>query len=245
MSENAFDSASQRKQIAVATGGCIELETEWKAFCVHGHRQADSGNPGGVRRMRISRQKDVRHVLARNTEVPLIFDPRRRTGASNRSGIWDRAGVVFSIAQLPFFYQTRWSGAMIGGLVILLAVGVYRVRMHQISRAMSVCFDERLAERTRVARDLHDTLLQTVQGSKMVADTARDRPDDAPALARALQQVSTWLGQAGEEGRAAVDASLTVAGDEQPAFPSSVIEARGTPDVGRRESAPVQSVCVA
>ena len=55
-----------------------------------------------------------------------------------------------------------------------------------------------------VARDLHDTLLQTVQGSKMVADSALDRPDDAPALARALQQVSAWLAQAGLEGRAAV-----------------------------------------
>jgi hypothetical protein len=81
VSENAFDSASQREQIAVVTGGRIELETEWKPFCVHGHRQADSGNPGGVRRMRISRQKDVRHVLAGNMELPLIFDPRRRTGS--------------------------------------------------------------------------------------------------------------------------------------------------------------------
>lgn len=71
MSENAFDSASQREQIAVVTGGCIELETEWKPFCVHGHRQADSGNPGGVRRMRLSRQKDVRHILARNLRCPL------------------------------------------------------------------------------------------------------------------------------------------------------------------------------
>jgi signal transduction histidine kinase len=37
---------------------------------------------------------------------------------------------------------------------------------------MSTSFDERLAERTRLARELHDTLLQTIQGSKMVADDA-------------------------------------------------------------------------
>ena len=60
-----------------------------------------------------------------------------------------------------------------------------------------------------MARDLHDTLLQTVQGSKMVADTALDRPGDATALARALKQVSAWLGQAGEEGRATVNALRT------------------------------------
>jgi signal transduction histidine kinase/ligand-binding sensor domain-containing protein len=129
--------------------------------------------------------------------------------ASNRSGIWDREGVAFSVTQRPFFFQTRWFAAMIAGLVVLLAVGAYRVRVRQISRAMSVRFDERLAERTRMARDLHDTLLQTVQGTKMVADNALDRPDDAPALHHALQQVSAWLGQASEEGRATVNALRT------------------------------------
>jgi signal transduction histidine kinase len=60
-----------------------------------------------------------------------------------------------------------------------------------------------------MARDLHDTLLQTLQGTKMVADTALDRPGDAPALVRALKQVSAWIGQASEEGRSAVNALRT------------------------------------
>jgi hypothetical protein len=60
-----------------------------------------------------------------------------------------------------------------------------------------------------MARDLHDTLLQTLQGTKMVADTALDRPGDAPALVRALKQVSASIGQASEEGRSAVNASCT------------------------------------
>jgi CelD/BcsL family acetyltransferase involved in cellulose biosynthesis len=47
-SHDAFDSPSQREQIAVATDGRIEFETEWKSLCVHGHRQADSGNTGRV-----------------------------------------------------------------------------------------------------------------------------------------------------------------------------------------------------
>jgi signal transduction histidine kinase len=45
-----------------------------------------------------------------------------------------------------------------------------------------------------MARDLHGTLLQTLQGTKMVADTALDRPGDAPALVRALKQVSASIG---------------------------------------------------
>ena len=77
--------------------------------------------------------------------------------------------------------------------------------MRQVARALNARFDERLTERTRMARDLHDTLLQTVQGSKMVVDNALYRPDDA-GMRQAMEQVSVWLGQASAEGRAAVNA---------------------------------------
>ena len=56
-----------------------------------------------------------------------------------------------------------------------------------------------------MARDLHDTLLQTVQGSRMVADNALSQPDDPDGMRRAMEQVSIWLGQASTEGRAAVN----------------------------------------
>ena len=92
--------------------------------------------------------------------------------ACNRNGTWDRQGVVFIVTQQPYFYQTRWFIAAMITLGIVLVVVIYRLRVAQISRQMAARFDERLAERTRVARELHDTLLQTVQGSKMVADHA-------------------------------------------------------------------------
>lgn len=134
---------------------------------------------------------------------------RFRVIASNNDGVWNEEGASIEIVIAPAWYQTQ------AFLVVSLLVGVftmwaaYRLRMRQVARALNARFDERLAERTRMARDLHDTLLQTVQGSKMLADTALDRPDDAKALARALNQVSAWLGQIGEEGRAAVNALRT------------------------------------
>jgi signal transduction histidine kinase len=76
--------------------------------------------------------------------------------------------------------------------------------MRQVARALNARFDERLAERTRMARDLHDTLLQTVQGSKMVVDNALHRSE--AEMRPAMEQVSVWLGQATSEGRAAVNA---------------------------------------
>ncbi|HEV2863719.1 MAG TPA: two-component regulator propeller domain-containing protein [Pyrinomonadaceae bacterium] len=124
--------------------------------------------------------------------------------ACNRNGIWDRQGVIFSITQQPYFYQTRWFVAAMLALGVLLVGLVYRLRVGQISRRMSARFDERLAERTRVARELHDTLLQTVQGSKMVADHALKNSADHARVVRAMEQLSAWLAQATEEGRAAL-----------------------------------------
>jgi signal transduction histidine kinase len=112
-------------------------------------------------------------------------------------------------------------------LAVLLVVLVYRLRVAQISRQMSARFDERLAERTRVARELHDTLLQTVQGSKMVADHALKNSADHTRMLRAMEQLSTWLEQATQEGRAALQslrASTTEKNDLVEALRRSIDE---------------------
>jgi signal transduction histidine kinase len=112
---------------------------------------------------------------------------------------------------------------------MLVIAAVYRRRVRKISLAMSARFDERLAERTRVARELHDTLLQTVQGSKMVADHALKDPSDHDRLLRALEQLATWLAQATEEGRAALQAlraSTTETNNLADAFRRAIEECR-------------------
>jgi signal transduction histidine kinase len=86
-----------------------------------------------------------------------------------------------------------------------------------------VRFDERLAERTRIARELHDTLLQTVQVSKMTADDALDDAPDPERMRRVVQQLSEWLGQAVSEGRAALNSLRT-----------STVEANDLADAFRR-----------
>jgi signal transduction histidine kinase/ligand-binding sensor domain-containing protein len=130
---------------------------------------------------------------------------RFRVIASNNDGLWNEHGAAIDIVILPAWYQTN---AFLMLSVITAAMGIwaiYQLRMRQMARALNVRFDERLEERTRVARDLHDTLLQTVQGSKMVVDNALYRPDDG-GMRQAMEQVSVWLGQASAEGRAAVNA---------------------------------------
>jgi signal transduction histidine kinase/ligand-binding sensor domain-containing protein len=149
--------------------------------------------------------------------------------ACNRNGVWDRQGVVFTVTQQPFFYQTRWFIAAMLALGVFLVFMIYRLRVRQISRSISARFDERLAERTRVAREIHDTFLQTVQGSKLVADHALKDPADNGRMVRAMEQLSAWLGQATEEGRAALNslrASTTERNDLAEAFRRAIDECR-------------------
>src|SRR5262249_50664107 len=97
---------------------------------------------------------------------------RFRVVASNDAGGWNEVGASFDFGIDPAWFQTRsFFVAMVFG-VLLVATALYRLRVRQIARSMKARFDERLAERTRVARDIHDTFLQTVQGSKLVADHA-------------------------------------------------------------------------
>jgi len=65
--------------------------------------------------------------------------------------------------------------------------------------------EERVSERTRITRELHDTFLQTIQGSKLVADDALELSTDPIRMRRAMEQLSVWLGRGMLEGRAALN----------------------------------------
>jgi signal transduction histidine kinase/ligand-binding sensor domain-containing protein len=149
--------------------------------------------------------------------------------ATNRNGIWDRTGALYYVTQQPYFYQTKSFLALCIATGLLIVWAVYRVRVKQIARAIGARFDERLFERTRIARELHDTLLQTIQGSKLVADSALKQSSDPARMHGALSQLSLWLGRATEEGRAALNSlrtSTTETNDLAEAFRRAIEECR-------------------
>jgi signal transduction histidine kinase len=125
--------------------------------------------------------------------------------SSNTNGAWSDKVAVLDFSIAPAFYQTTWFRLAMVATALLVVVGLYRLRLRQATTRLKVRFDERLAERTRIARELHDTLLQTVQGSKLVADDALERADDSVHLQSAMKRLSGWLGQATQEGRAALN----------------------------------------
>lgn len=137
------------------------------------------------------------------------LSPRRyrfQVIASNNDGVWNTAGATVEFSIAAAWYQTEWFHAVCTLLALLTVWIIYRVRVYQIAAAMRVRFNERLEERTRMARELHDTFLQTVQGSRMVAEDALDSGADSAKMKHALQSLTTWLTQAVDEGRAALHA---------------------------------------
>ena len=91
---------------------------------------------------------------------------------------------------------------------------VYRWRLRTIERAIRIRFDERLAQRTLIVRELYDTLLQTVQGSKLVADDALENSTDIARMRLAMEKLASWLGHAAREGQQAFH-SLSTASVEK------------------------------
>jgi signal transduction histidine kinase len=105
---------------------------------------------------------------------------------------------------VPLFWQTWWFGLAVGlsGLFALLVF--YRLRMRQLTRQWNVRFEERFAERTRIAQELHDTLLQGVLSASMQLHVAVDHlPADSPSKP-SLNRVLELMAQVIEEGRNAV-----------------------------------------
>jgi signal transduction histidine kinase len=123
--------------------------------------------------------------------------------------VWNEEGATLDFSVAPAWFQMSSFRVLCALAMIFIAWAVYRLRVRQIAKTISAGFDERLAERTRIARDLHDTFLQTIQGSKLVADDALEQSTDPARMRRALEQLSAWLEQATQEGRAALNSLRT------------------------------------
>jgi signal transduction histidine kinase len=154
---------------------------------------------------------------------------RFRVIASNNDGVWNETGATLDFKVAAAWYQTIWFRSLCSVVAVLLLWAIYRLRVRRIAGTMKARFDERLAERTRIARDLHDTFLQTIQGSKLVADDALSATTDLSHMRQAMEKLSAWLGRATDEGRAALNSlrtSTTEGNDLADAFRRALEECR-------------------
>jgi signal transduction histidine kinase len=114
-----------------------------------------------------------------------------RIMASNNSEVWNGAGTLLDFSVAPAYYQTLWfRSACVIAFLALIAM-LYRLRLRQVARQLNMRMEERVKERTRVARDLHDTLLQSFQGLLLKFSVATEMLADDVAEARKLLESTT------------------------------------------------------
>jgi len=126
-------------------------------------------------------------------------------GASDSNGVWSDKIATAEFTILPAFYQTRWFQLSCVAAFMVLLWGLYRMRLRQVARRFNLRLGERVNERTRIARDLHDTLLQSFHGLLLRFQTASELFPARPAEAKqTLDSAIEQAAQAITEGRDAV-----------------------------------------
>jgi len=114
-------------------------------------------------------------------------------------------GPSVNLTVVPAFYETSWFLLLCAAGVGALAWAVYQWHVGQVTSRMDLQFIERLSERTRIARELHDTLLQSFQGLILHFQTARDLiPRDPSKAEKSLDSALQSADEAMVEGRNAI-----------------------------------------
>ena len=108
---------------------------------------------------------------------------RFSVGVSDTNGAWSDkvANVDFTI--LPAWYQTYWFRSLCVGALLLLVWVLYQLRLRQMQHQFNIGLEAQVRERTRIARELHDTMLQSFQGLLLrfqtVSNLLPTRPEEA------------------------------------------------------------------
>jgi signal transduction histidine kinase/ligand-binding sensor domain-containing protein len=108
---------------------------------------------------------------------------RFRVIACNDDGVWNEQGATLDFRVAPAWYQTILFQLACVAFAVLLAWTFHRFRLQRMANTLTAGFNERFAERTRIARELHDTLLQSLHGLMFEFQAVRNmfetRPEEA------------------------------------------------------------------
>jgi ligand-binding sensor domain-containing protein/signal transduction histidine kinase len=147
---------------------------------------------------------DPHRRIATFTTLPAGHYTLRVQGSNNR-GVWNEDGVTLRLEVLPPWWGTTWfRTACAGGLLALLWAS-YGLRVRQLQYQFDMTLEARVGERTRIARELHDTLLQSFHGLLLRFQTVSHLLPESPSEAK--QRLDTAIAQAAiaiTQGRDAV-----------------------------------------
>jgi signal transduction histidine kinase len=127
--------------------------------------------------------------IASYTAVPPGDYVFRVQGATSRSQ-WSEPGIALHLTVLPPWWSTLWFRLTLAISVALIIVFLHRLQVRQATERLSMRFDERLAERTRIARELHDTLLQSLHGLLLRFQAVQNLLPERPVEAKASLEIA-------------------------------------------------------
>ncbi len=136
------------------------------------------------------------------------LDPRKyvfRVQGSNSDGVWNEQGVSLPILITPPWWRTNWFRALSAAVLLSLMWAAYQSRVQRLHHEFEMSLDARVGERTRIARDLHDTLLQSFHGLLLRFQTVSQLLPERPLEAK--EKLDSAIDQAADaitEGRDAV-----------------------------------------
>ena len=138
------------------------------------------------------------------TDLP----PRKysfRVVASNSDGVWSEGAAKLDFSIIPAYYQTNWFRALCIVVFMALLLAAYQWRVRHLHHEFEMTLEARVSERTRIARELHDSLLQSFHGLLLRFQTVfqllPERPMEAKEkLGSAIEQTADAI----TEGRDAV-----------------------------------------
>jgi len=119
-------------------------------------------------------------------------------------GAWQVPGISLSLLILPPWWATWWFRTLCALLLAALAWFMVRVRVRYVARKITLQMEARSNERMRIARDLHDTLLQGLLSASMQLSVVQDQIAPTAKARPLLEHVSNLLRQLVQEGRTAV-----------------------------------------
>jgi len=127
-----------------------------------------------------------------------------RVSATNRGGDWSDIEASIPVVIAPQVWQT-WEFRVACCLsVMLLSFLLYFLHVQKIATRANLIFEERLAERTRIAQDLHDTLLQGFFSASMQLNVIADKAQPESIAKSQLVRVIDLMGKVLDQGRDAV-----------------------------------------
>ncbi len=110
-------------------------------------------------------------------------DYRFEVRACNNDGVWNDAGAALAFVLRPRFYQTSWFAALAALAAVLAGAGAFWLRQRQLHARFAAV----LAERTRIARELHDTCAQALFAVGFELNSAQDEVAEGTFVRERLQ----------------------------------------------------------